>query len=131
MGKNSTAFVLEIDRDLELAEDELRMVVRSLALQGLQRLVLRTPVDEGRARGNWIVSIAARDASQKQVTDKSGDATIAEGAATISTYDNHPGFPSIFIQNNLPYIQRLEDGSSTQAPNGMLGITFAELKAQT
>jgi len=36
----------------------------------------------------------------------------------------------IFIVNGLPYINRLENGWSQQAPNGMVAITLAELPAR-
>lgn len=35
---------------------------------------------------------------------------------------------TLYIANGLPYIERLEQGSSTQAPRGMVMITIAELK---
>jgi hypothetical protein len=35
-----------------------------------------------------------------------------------------------YIQNNLPYAQRLEDGWSKQAPAGMVALSLAELQAE-
>ena len=35
----------------------------------------------------------------------------------------------IFITNNLPYINALENGHSDQAPSGMLAVTLNEVEA--
>ncbi len=34
----------------------------------------------------------------------------------------------IYITNNLPYISKLENGSSKQAPNGMVNLTMNEVQ---
>jgi hypothetical protein len=39
----------------------------------------------------------------------------------MSAYEN------CYIQNNLPYAERLENGWSKQAPHGMVKITLYEL----
>lgn len=131
VGKASRAFRLEIDRELAAAAEDLKTIVAVLALDGLTRIVQRTPVDTGRARGNWTVSIGSEDFAQYQIEDRNGGATIQKGAAIIQTFDEVPGFPSIFIQNNLPYIERLEDGYSKQSPpNAMVALTLTELMAQ-
>ncbi len=94
-------------------EEEVNAVKRKAALRVLTGVTLATPVDSGRARGNWTVSIGAPDGSVAETTDKSGGATIAKGSAVISR-----ALPrdTIFIANSLPYIVSLNDGSSRQAP---------------
>ena len=37
-------------------------------------------------------------------------------------------FGIVWITNNVPYIEELENGSSSKAPEGMLAVTFAELE---
>lgn len=94
-------------------EEEVNEVKRKAALRVLTGVTLATPVDTGRARGSWTVSIGAPDSSASENKDKSGSATIAEGSAVISR-----ALPkdTIFITNYLPYIVSLNDGSSRQAP---------------
>ena len=94
-------------------EEEVNAVKRKAALRVLTGVTLATPVDTGRARGNWTVSLGTPDSSLSEATDKSGGATIAKGSAVISRA--LPG-DMIFIANSLPYIVRLNDGSSRQAP---------------
>ena len=40
-----------------------------------------------------------------------------------------PFFGKITLYNNLPYIEALEDGHSTQAAQGMVAVTLANLRA--
>ena len=94
-------------------EEEVNEVKRKAALQVLASVTLATPVDSGRARGNWNVSIDTPVTSSSENTDKSGGSTIGKGSGVISRV--LPG-GTIYITNNLPYIVSLNDGSSKQAP---------------
>lgn len=101
-----------------LVEAAAPAIVRKAALVALRDLVLATPVDTGRARGNWQVEIGGSVVGESGFEDKSGDAAIRIGTATISTFGKGDG--SIFIGNNVPYIGRLNEGSSAQAPAGFV-----------
>lgn len=83
----------------------------------LTGVVTATPVDTGRARANWVVSMAAPNLSITQNVDKTGQATITRGQGVAQRYRETSG-QSIYICNNLPYIQRLNEGWSAQAPAG-------------
>ena len=127
----ATEFSVQIDVAFERMMEHLRMVIRAIALEALKRIVLRTPVDKGRARGNWFVSIGGSAPIEITTqTDKNGSVTISRGSEIIGTYENQDGFPIISIYNNLPYINRLETGYSGQAPEGMVAITAAELQTE-
>lgn len=101
-----------------------RQLCRRLALGIENRIVLATPVDTGRARSNWIASLDkpatgvidayAPDADEKpgQIGPNAAGAIAAADAVLLQTQD----FPVIYLSNNLPYIARLNDGSSVQAP---------------
>lgn len=92
-----------------------RTLCRRIALEIDQRLVLNTPVDTGRARSNWLASISA---PRTDTVDVRGQAqAIADAAVVIQ---QAPEFPVIYLANNLPYIQRLNEGSSKQAPAGFV-----------
>lgn len=101
-------------------------IARRVALAVDQVLVLATPVDKGRARSNWQVRIGAptegvREAFSPGEKGSTGaanaQAQIAHAQAVVASY---PGGSSIHITNNLPYIQRLNDGWSAQAPAGFV-----------
>lgn len=97
-------------------------VVRRAAIDVLGRLTLRSPVDTGRFRGNWVAGIDSVGVSD-DVEDKTGASTMQKGEATIMQVE---AGKSVFLTNNLPYAKILEQGSSAQAPAGMVGITVAE-----
>jgi hypothetical protein len=105
--------------------DRANKAVRALTLETMKRIVMRTPVDTGRARGNWNVGVGSPDRSTTEGTDRAGGGTIARGSAPIAAWQ---GTGSLFITNSLPYIIPLEDGHSSQAPAGMVKVTIAELQ---
>lgn len=128
MTDNFRQFTLEID---DFTEDELprviQQVTQKIALQGLTGLVMKTPVDLGGARANWQVTIGEPADGEIDDTDPSGQPTIAKGTTVTLTV---PPFGVVWITNNLPYIEALENGHSQQAPQGMLGTTLTELESQ-
>lgn len=89
--------------------------VRRAAIAADQVLVLRTPVETGRARANWLVSVGSPRTETTESTSRS--AALNEGRSVISDYKLGQG--GIFIANNLSYISLLDAGSSKKAPNGM------------
>ena len=102
---------------------------RKIASEIGRRIILRTPVDTGRARGNWFPGVGRPHAGATDAGDKNGADAIARIVSTAQSW--RPVSGSFFISNNLPYIEVLERGrignkGSTQAPRGMVAITVAE-----
>ena len=125
---------------------EFETMLRKLSLQLLTGIVKRTPVDTGRARGNWQLTIdtpasgvlRVEGAGQKAPTGKAGvgpagaDA-IRTGLSIMKQLPNHGIGHIIYVTNNVEYIIKLEEGGdvgSKQAPKGMVAITLAELQQQ-
>jgi hypothetical protein len=79
-----------------------------------QTLVLATPVDTGRARANWDVSISGESEAPSENTDRSGAATIRKGREITETRKREED--TIHVVNNVPYLPELNRGSSAQAP---------------
>lgn len=98
-------------------ENNAAALVRKCALAVDGAVVIATPVDTGRARANWQVSLNSPAGGTLEAVDPSGQGTIAKGAATIAGYKRGG---AIHITNNLPYIGRLNDGWSAQAPAGFV-----------
>ena len=112
----------------------LTTVVKKTALSVDRELVLETPVGNpdlwqsappagysgGRARSNWLASInSPRTDAGAQTTRKGSDTVRSKmGSFKIAT-------DTIFITNNVPYIQALEDGHSTQAASGFITAIVA------
>ncbi len=118
-------FDLDIEKWVAKVKGRADIVVRKLALDILSRVVLRSPVDTGRFRGNWQVGLDAAPGGNLNVTDKSGGGTIAAGSAVVG---HAQAGGTIFIVNNLSYGPALERGWSKQAPAGMVGLTVAEFQ---
>lgn len=121
----------EFDRNLlrfgdQVVPEMVGKVHRALSLEALRGVVLGTPVDAGRARGNWQVTqdvpAAGFDAERK---DKAGNETIQQGSAEVG---NAKPFTISWITNNVPYIEPLENGHSKQAPHGMARLTIERLR---
>lgn len=93
---NTSEFLKAFDQWVERTQANAEDVFRALVLDIFSSIQIRTPVDTGRARGNWQVEF------------------------------NGP--QSATISNNLPYIERLENGWSQQAPAGMVRVTLSEFE---
>lgn len=122
-GDNPLSFSLDIERWAAKTEARMDLTVRYLSLELLRRLVLRSPVDTGRFRANWQVDIGQAPEGTLETTDKGGASTVSRGDTKLAAVQ---AGQSVFLVNNLPYAQVLEDGSSSQAPQGMVAITVQE-----
>ena len=131
---------------------EIKEVRKAYAFALYSSIVKNTPVDTGRARGNWNVSVGSADESvDENITKSQVPSKVKKNQGEL---DKANGDESIFISNNLPYITTLENGGypkdvkkgtkvskkgekparyeirsqggfSKQAPQGMVGVTLA------
>ncbi|MDU9398031.1 hypothetical protein [Pseudomonas sp. zfem003] len=100
---------------------------RGLAVNDSMPLTSGAGYVGGRFRGNWQVSFEVPARGETGVIDANGSTTKSAGAAVIQQFNL--GVGSIYLMNNVPYAQRLENGWSQQAPNGMVRITVVEFQA--
>lgn len=121
-------FQLQLSKEWQQKMDDVAEAIAGIGLVALSGIVRKSPVDTGRFRGNWITSIMQVDTRQIDRVDPSGAAAIREGSAVLEAYPDE--MPPIYIQNNLPYANRLENGWSGQAPSGMVALTIVEIEAQ-
>lgn len=82
-------------------------VVRKTAFDIDRELVQQTPVDTGRARSNWLPSIN---------TPRNDTVETGQKPDILPITASYKINETIFIANNLPYIQRLNNGWSGQNP---------------
>ena len=110
-----------------LPAEKVALFQRRLALEGLARLIDKTPVDTGRARGAWIVTVGQpsmfKPGPGVVISAEQAQSRGAKALGPLSSFD------IVYITNNVEYIEKLERGTSTQAPHGMLSSTVAELSA--
>lgn len=80
-----------------------------------------TPVDTGWARANWIPSLGGEPASTpsgSRTSVATAEAALQAGKGSLLGYKLFNG--PVFITNNVPYILKLNEGTSDQAPKGFV-----------
>jgi hypothetical protein len=105
-------------------------VVKKIALEAFSGMVMKTPVDTGRARANWSVSIGKASGSTREAFDKQpfGMAPGAQQAQATATANGAKNGATIYVTNSLPYILPLEEGHSKQGAH-MVELTVQEIKS--
>jgi hypothetical protein len=108
----------------EILPEQFVTFHRWVAMELLRRVVMKTPVDTGRARGNWQITIDTPADGETDVADRRGGRTVdAEGAKLGRVYFGCV----VWLTNNVAYIISLEGGWSDQAPAGMLALSLQEI----
>lgn len=98
-------------------------VQRAVALQVLNGFILRSPVDTGRFRASWTAQAGSPNpvyAVEGLDTYPSPNANVLLASSGLSR-----PFMALYVNNNLPYALRLEEGHSGQAPAGIVAPTVA------
>lgn len=104
-------------------EGGIQKLVKDVTMQTVEALAGDTPVDTGKARSNWLVSLGSEDSeviephspgSHLGVNESRNlEATLAAARSAVEA--RTPG-QDVIVQNNVPYIGLLNEGSSSQAP---------------
>jgi hypothetical protein len=100
--------------------DKMSRAARKITLEAFSNVIMMSPVDTGRFRGNWQAAIGDIPGGTVEAVDPNGTVVIAKVQGVTAGME--PG-DVIYMANNLPYAQRLEDGHSRQAPAGMVKLT--------
>lgn len=118
------SFASDVAKYAKLAGASVDETGRAIVLELFGSVIKDTPVDTGRARGNWQTTIGAPATDE---VDRNGSApALSEASAETSKFS---AGKVIFLSNNLPYIYRLEfDGWSNQAPAGMARRNIARIQ---
>jgi len=128
------SFTADLNRFAKTIDSNVELVLKRVALQVLRGVVQKTPVDTGRAMASWLVGVNKVPADSEAPGDLSNAPLSAEAASRIALegsveIQQASEYSVIYIINPLPYIFRLENGHSGQAPNGMVAVTLGEVEA--
>lgn len=123
MAQRRASWSIKPVRFAGLIKEEINAAARALALDLFSVIMVRSPVDTGRFRGNWQIDINVPALAALERFDKAGQATILEETQKLLAFRLGQ---TISMRNNVPYSVRLEYGYSGQAPNGMIRVTIAE-----
>ena len=128
MSTNLQNFNRALENAATKIRGDMQKFHKQVCLEVLKRIVYRTPVDTGRARGNWQVEIGR---SASGILEVEGNKNLMADLAMrngISKLGDISPFSLVHITNNLEYIYYLEyDRRSKQSPEGMVEITLTEL----
>lgn len=109
-GVKPTNFSFEVEKQ---ADEHVKKII----IDTVQSLVVSSPVDTGAYRASHIVSVGSGDYGVREPsTNAVQDAAIQAVKFKLGSL--------IYIQNNQPYAERLENGWSNQAPLGIYSTTF-------
>lgn len=114
------AFKIEI-------KDEAESMARRVAFAVDRQVVMMSPVDTGRFRANWQVSLNVEATGTVEHVPGVGGSTASQNTQKALnqlgkvTKDYKLG-DSIYIINNVVYGPRLNDGHSKQAPKNFVQI---------
>lgn len=115
-------FADEVGKFAELALGRLKNVVTGSVFDLAKEVVGATPVNTGRARGNWVCQLEGEMPKlETGRLDKTGDATLAATGSELDKFEAG-ATKNIWLTNTLPYILELENGGSDQAPRGMMRL---------
>jgi len=98
--------------------------LQETALEAISRMIDRTPVDTGAAKAHWFARGTPTESFDKEKVDKAGNQTKARAKRDLKQVRVGD---RVYLVNSTPYFFRLEQGSSDQAPAGVVAITLAEL----
>jgi len=108
---------------------DVETVIRVTGLEAFSRIIKMTPVESGRARGNWQVSFDKPKSNVLNTKDKTGSKSITKASTTLGKFSilSHKG---IYLTNNIPYIQKLEYGWYPNPPKKGTGKTVGGFSKQ-
>lgn len=135
----AASFTDQIRAEAAAIDKALKDTVRVVAIECFGGVIMGTPVGNpslwqspappgytgGTARANWQLTNGAPAQGEVAATD-GGTATRS---AVISELPRLQFTGKYTLANNVPYIEKLEDGTgSTQAPQGMVKLNVARVE---
>lgn len=98
----------------------IEQTFKDVVIQVGESIINLTPVDTGRAKANWQLTIDAPANHSLDSYDQEGDETIAELVGRANTLEVGQ---IAYIVNCLVYALPLEYGHSRKRPGGMVRVT--------
>ena len=126
MAKGLLDLATSLEKKAKAIDEAASKLAVDTALTIVGDLAFKTPVDTSQALSNWIVTLEtpSSDKIKPHFPGEGGSTQKASAAETINQARKILAGKKlgqrIFITNNLPYIRRLNDGYSKQAPAGFV-----------
>ena len=129
-------FSMTVDNWCKMTGIKTSAAVKKIVIDIFSRVIMRTPVDTGRARSNWVVGLNSPSSTPSSSLDTDAGPVTQDGSGKSKAKSrmimkvktaNPENTKSYILTNNVVYAIRLEYGwSRRQAPSGMVRITLRE-----
>lgn len=121
-----TNFKADFAKVIENAKNRIDIVIKKAEIRVFESVIMKSPVDTGRFRGNWIATTGTPSFMYyDDLKDKPGRVTKAAARRVI----NESQIGGItYLVNNLPYAMKIEYGWSKQAPSGVVRTTVLDFQ---
>lgn len=111
-----------IKQYLKKLEEDAAKVNRENAISAFQIVSIKTPVYTGNARWNWWCSVGSPSGKSEEHKGLSIDTSRALTFEGVTIND------VLYVSNSTPYIKRLNEGWSRQAPARFVEMAVEEIK---
>jgi len=122
-----------LDRAQKSFNNKVNEAVQKIADDAAQTLIVSSPVDTGRFRGNWLAANETVNGNTNQSGQPGasfGMTMTAREQANVRAIKKAKAGKDIFISNNLVYAESLEAGRSKMAPGGVLFVGVMRVAAK-
>lgn len=111
-----------IKQYIKKLEEDAAKVNRENAISAFQIVSIKTPVYTGNARWNWWCSVGSPSGKYEEHKGLSIDTSRALTFEGVTIND------VLYVSNSTPYIKRLNEGWSRQAPARFVEMAVEEIK---
>ena len=112
------ALPIQTARIVKLIDKAVESVAVEITLDFTRFVIEDTPVDTGWARANWIPSVGSPVESPAGFPGEVQQSFQQQGVDNVGRYSLSDG--PLYVSNNVPYIEKLNAGTSSKAPAGFV-----------
>lgn len=105
-------FLVELRQDIKRMQQQMNFVWKHSVSTAFNQTVMMTPVDKGIAKASWLIGY-------------SDNGEIGSSVLSVKPSDIPNIGSNFLLYSNIDYMKYLEDGSSDQAPSGMVKVTVS------
>lgn len=134
---NAAQFAVDLSRDYRrLEQKDWPNFKHKVVFVGQDYVVVASPVDRGTLRQNWHVTGGDPDEWMDEGLtggSKGDKPDVRQEMQADEALRSADLFATVYIQNNLPYAEAIENGHSKQAPEGMVAgalVAMASIKVK-
>jgi len=134
------SFSLDMSAFAEKTNKNIDLVIGKVVIDVAAEVIKRSPVGDasywvspppagyvgGRFRGNWDYGVNTAPVNEYSTIDPSGSVSSDRVKSKLGV---KTAGKVHWIVNNLPYAERIENGWSRQAPQGVIGLTVIKFQS--